>query len=70
MPYPLLSDFPHLNTIKSYAGLNTQWSSTAAQRAFFLVDKEGVIRGQWLGTVTDVFPTEPILEMARKLEGK
>ena len=70
MPYPLLSDFPHLNTIKSYAGLNTQWSSTAAQRAFFLIDKEGIIRGQWLGTVTDVFPTEPILEMARKLEGK
>ena len=66
----MLSDFPHLNTIKSYAGLNTQWSSTTAQRAFFLIDKEGIIRGQWLGTATDVFPTEPILEMARKLGGK
>jgi hypothetical protein len=63
----LLSDFPHLNTIKSYAGLNTQWSSTTAQRAFFLIDQDGVIRGRWLGTVNDVFPTEPILETARAL---
>ena len=65
LPYPLLSDFPHLTTIKSYAGLNKQWSSTTAQRAFFLIDKNGVIRGRWLGTVTDVFPTEAILETAR-----
>ena len=66
----MLSDFPHLNTIKSYAGLNTQWSSTTAQRAFFLVDREGIVRGRWLGTTTDVFPTQPILEAARKLGGK
>jgi hypothetical protein len=66
----LLSDFPHLATIKSYAGLNTQWSSTTAQRAFFLVDKAGIIRGRWLGTVADVFPTEPILEAARTLGAK
>ena len=66
----MLSDFPHLATIKSYAGLNTQWSSTTAQRAFFLVDKEGIIRGRWLGTAADVFPTQPILEAARKLVGK
>jgi len=67
---PLLSDFPHLNTIKSYAGLNKAWLSTTAQRAFFLVDKDGIIRGRWLGTVTDVFPTEPILEAARAIGGK
>ena len=70
LPYPLLSDFPHLNTIKSYAGLNKKWSSTTAQRAFFLVDKNGIIRGRWLGTETDVFPTEPILEAARALVGQ
>jgi len=66
----LLSDFPNLTTIRSYAGLNTQWSSTTAQRAFFLIDKEGVIRGRWHGTVTDVFPTEPILQAARALGTK
>jgi hypothetical protein len=61
---------PHLNTIKSYAGLNKAWLSTTAQRAFFLVDKDGIIRGRWLGTVTDVFPIEPILEAARAIGGK
>jgi peroxiredoxin len=70
LPYPLLSDFPYLNTIKSYAGLNKQWSSTTAQRAFFLVDKDGIIRGRWHGTVTDVFPTGPILEAARAIVGR
>jgi cytochrome c biogenesis protein CcmG/thiol:disulfide interchange protein DsbE len=49
----------------SRCGLNTQWASTTAQRAFFLVDKEGIIRARWHGTVTDVFPTGPILEAAR-----
>jgi hypothetical protein len=44
--------------------------STTAQRAFFLVDKDGIIRGRWLGTVTDVFPIEPILEAARAIGGK
>jgi peroxiredoxin len=70
LPYPLLSDFPNLKTIKSYAGLNTQWSMTTAQRAFFLIDKQGIVRGKWLGTVDDVFPTEPILDLARSLAGK
>jgi len=70
LPYPLLSDFPELNTIKSYAGLNKQWASTTAQRAFFLIDKDGVIRGRWHGTVNDVFPTEPILEADRAIAGQ
>lgn len=70
LPYPLLSDFPRLNTIKSYAGLNKEWASTTAQRAFFLIDKDGIIRGRWHGTVNDVFPTAPILEAARAIAGQ
>jgi peroxiredoxin len=70
LPYPLLSDFPDLKTIRSYAGLATQWSMTTAQRAFFLIDKQGIVRGKWLGTPTEVFPTEPILKAARGLAGK
>jgi hypothetical protein len=66
----LLSDFPHLRTIKSYAGLNPSWSSTTAQRAFFLIDKQGIIRGRWLGTTEDTFPTHPILEAARAIAGQ
>lgn len=70
LPYPLLSDFPKLNTIKSYAGLNKEWASTTAQRAFFLIDKDGIIRGRWHGTVNDVFPTAPILDAARAIAGQ
>ena len=67
LPYPLLSDFPHLKTIRSYGGLNPDWAMTTAQRAFFLIDKGGIVRGQWRGTVSEVFPTERILEAARTL---
>ena len=38
---------------------------TTAQQAFFLIDTEGIVRGQWRGTVSEVFPTEQILEAAR-----
>ena len=70
LPYPLLSDFPNLTAIKSYGGLTSEWTMTTAQRWLFLVDKEGIVRGQWRGTATDVFPSEPILKLARELRGK
>jgi len=70
LPYPLLSDFPNLATIKSYGGLTTDWTATTAQRWFFLVDKQGIIQGQWRGTATDVFPSQPILKRAQELRGK
>jgi len=70
LPYPLLSDFPNLTTIKSYGGLTSDWTMTTAQRWFFLVDKQGIVRGQWRGTATGVFPSEPILKLARELRGK
>jgi peroxiredoxin len=70
LPYPLLSDFPTLTTIKSYAGLNKEWVSTTAQRAFFLIDKDGIIRGRWHGTVNNVFPSAPILDAARAIAGR
>jgi peroxiredoxin len=70
LPYPLLSDFPHLTVIRSYGGLNPDWAMTTAQRAFFLIDKEGIVRGQWRGMVSEVFPTEQILEAARALAAR
>ena len=56
LPYPLLSDFPNLKVIRSYGGLNTQWDSTTAQRYFFLIDLQGIVRGKWPGKVDEVFP--------------
>ncbi len=68
LPYPLLSDFPDLRAIRSYGVLNP--SGVFAERAFFLIDKEGIVRGKWSGEPYDVFPTEPILETARELAKK
>ena len=70
LPYPLLSDFPHLKVIRSYGGLTPTWSMTTAQRWFFLIDKRGIVRGHWRGEMSEVFPTGPILDAARALEGK
>lgn len=70
LPYPLLSDFPHLNVIRSYGGLNPDWSMTTAQRWLFLIDKQGIVRGQWRGSVSEVFPSDVILQRARELAGR
>ena len=70
LPFPLLSDFPDLKTIKSYGGLSQELALTVAQRWFFLVDLEGIVRGQWRGTTKDVFPSEPILRVAREISAK
>lgn len=67
LPYPLLSDFPHLRTIDTYGGLNPDWKSTTAVRYFFLIDKEGIVRGKWQGNTKEVFPNRPILERAREI---
>lgn len=67
LPFPLLSDFPKLTTIKNYGGLSRELDLTVAQRWFFLIDKNGIVRGEWRGTTKDVFPSETILEVARKV---
>jgi mycoredoxin-dependent peroxiredoxin len=68
LPYPLLSDFPDLKAIRSYGVLHP--SGVFAERAFFLIDQEGIIRAKWSGEPYDVFPTEPILEAAQELAKK
>jgi peroxiredoxin len=71
LPYPLLSDAPELTTIRQYGILSA--AKTYAQRSFFLVDQQGILRQQWLlGAAGDdtVFPSEPILKVVRELAGK
>ena len=70
LPFPLLSDFPDLKTIRSFGGVNPNVAVTIALRSFFLIDREGVIRGQWRGTGKDVSPSEPILKAVRALAGR
>jgi hypothetical protein len=44
--------------------------NTAARRAFFLVDQQGIVRGKWLIANNAVFPSEDILKGAREMTGK
>ena len=46
LPYPLLSDFPERKAIRSYGVLNEK--TMTANRAFFLVDPQGVVRKKWI----------------------
>lgn len=38
-----------------------------AARSFFLIDKQGIVRGRWIGEDLAVFPSEKLLEAVRAL---
>lgn len=69
LPYPLLSDHPDLRVIHSYDIVQRIGKSDRqfAHRSFFLIDKQGVVRGKWLAGNKEVFPSRPILKRAREL---
>ena len=78
LPYPLLSDL-FLKAAKAYGVL---YGSTGAKvdypglegrvagRAFFLVDKQGIVRGKWIGEDLAVFPSEVLLQAAQQAAEK
>ena len=70
LPYPLLSDFPDRKVIQSYGGVNPKWAGMLARRAFFLVDRDGIVRGKWLPPPEDTFPSETILKAAETLKAR
>ncbi len=84
LPYPLLSDSPDLQVIRNYGVLwphkigprkdgdvmIEHRPNTAARRAIFLVDQQGIVRGKWLVANNAVFPSEDILKVARVMTGK
>jgi len=41
-----------------------------AGRAFFLVDKQGIVRGKWIGEQLDIFPSEVLLKGAQQVAEK
>ena len=65
LPFPLLSDRPALQAIRSYGVLHT--NPIMARRAFFLIDTQGIVRGRWWGEPFDVFPSEEILKTAQAM---
>jgi hypothetical protein len=41
-----------------------------AGRVFFLVDKQGIVRGKWIGEDLAVFPSEVLLKGAQEVAAK
>jgi len=64
--FPLLSDFPNLKTIEAYGVLNPQ--TKLAQRSYFIVDKEGVIRYKKIQARGEgLVPNAQLVEEIRKI---
>jgi len=41
-----------------------------AKRTFFLIDKQGIVRGKWIGEDLAVFSSEMFLKAAQEIAGK
>ncbi len=78
LPYPLLSDMG-LKVAKAYGVL---YGSTGAKvyfpefvgqgpgRAFFLIDKQGIVRAKWIGEDLGIFPSQVLLQGAQEVAAK
>jgi len=62
-----VSATPGCDTQKiDYPGLEGR----VAKRSFFLVDKDGIVRGKWIGEDSAVFSNEMFLKAAWEVAGK
>ena len=43
---------------------------SVAKRTFFLIDKQGIVRGKWFGEDAGVFSNEPLLKAVQEIVGK
>jgi peroxiredoxin len=70
LPFPLLSDFPDRKVIRAYGILNER--SMIANRTFFLVDPQGVLRKKWVieNPATTVVYSDTLLSEMREIMGK
>ena len=66
----MLSDFPDRKVIRAYGVLNERMMT--ANRSFFLIDPQGVVRKKWLieNPLTTVVYSEPLLREIREIMGK
>lgn len=69
LPFPLLSDFPGRNVMRSYGVLNEK--TMTANRSIFLIDPQGMIRKKWIeNPMTPVDYSETLLRDIREIIGK
>ena len=67
------SDYPALKVIQRYTGLQPHPSDPhrmAARRTLVLIDIQGIVRWQWQGETTDVFPSALILQKVQEMTAK
>ena len=70
LPFPLLSDFPGAKVMRSYGVFNDK--VLLADRAFFLIDPQGIIRKKWIvenGETTVVY-SDSLLRDIQAVMGK
>ena len=75
LPYPVLSDWPDLKVAQCYGIASTRQPLAQlgiAERAFFLVDQQGIIRQRWLieGGEDVIVPSESLLKGIQEMVGK
>ena len=64
--FPLVSDYPDLKTIEAYRVLDPQ--RRVAQRSYFIIDKEGVIRYKNIvARGQSLVPNDVLVEEIKKL---
>ena len=64
--FPLLSDFPDGKATQAYGVFNAE--RKLANRSYFIIDKQGVIRyKKVLAPKEDLVPNETLLEEVKKL---
>src|SRR5882672_8223984 len=70
LPFPLLSDFPERRTMRAYGVLNEKLM--VANRSFFLIDPQGVVRKKWMveNPVTTVVYSDGVLRDIREIVAK
>ena len=76
LSFPLLSDSRGQKVIKSYGLAKRENFRIVARPAYFLIDKDGIVRGAWISGDTpeaeispiDVFPSKSILDLAREIQ--
>jgi peroxiredoxin len=70
LPFPLLSDFPERKVMRGYGVLNEK--TMTANRSFFLVDPQGVLRKKWIieNPTTTVVYSPALLKDIEEIVGK
>ena len=72
LTYPLIDDFSR-DIVQKYGVMDDNPNSPFfryAKRAYVIIDKQGIVRGKWMGESGVVVPSDQFLGVVKELEGK